>query len=133
MIKRFGPAKLVISNIEDNHYVVLLKLASKSKVFTVKVPSKRHIKSKLERMVDVATRRKVYFYRSGMDCDGVEFGNAIAYKNIHEAEESQEHDYNWADGPMYFNRMTKEEYLAAKPHRRDRAMEAFENGHPHSW
>lgn len=121
----------------DGKSTLYLRFGEKGKLHEYTMPTKRQLKRRLaqkwERFVDVTTRRTVYFYSSGMDCDGVESGHRVKYKNILVAEKEQENDYEWADGPLYFNRLTKAEYMEAESHYRDRGMEAYENGHPHCY
>ena len=133
--KALGLSLFVLKDGKD--VTVVMKAGKKStKAHMFKWYSKRQLKVKstdaLETFIDVTTRRTVYFYESGMDCDGVSSGSGSKYKNIFEAEKSQEHAYEWADGPLYFSRMTKQEYLESKPHYRDHGMEAHEDGHPHN-
>lgn len=89
------------------------------------------VKPFFTRMVDLATNRTVYFYESGTDCDGVSSGRAVEYRNLREAEKDHDSQYEWADGPLSFSRISKAEFNDAQPFFRDLGLEAFENGHPH--
>ena len=102
-----------------------------TKWFTI--PSCKVLLAALVNVIDVITYRKVYYYRSGMDCDGVQFGGPVVYSNIRIARERMESDYQWSDGPLSFSRMTRLEYREAESFTRDRGMEAFEDGHSHCW
>jgi len=135
IIKRFKGLRLIIAEYETNQYVIAIGAGKKNITFNIKWYTKRQLKRiaarKWERVVDVVTRRSVYFYQSGTDCDGVSSGNGIKYKNIFAAEREQESDYEWADGPLYFSRITKAEYEKSESHYRDYGMEAHEDGHSH--
>lgn len=84
---------------------------------------KQSIAERAQYVVDVATRRAVYYYHSGRDCDGVEYGRPVKYDNRLVAEKSMDDAYEWADGPMYFTRITKAEYEKAELYSRDRFAE----------
>jgi len=133
-IKFLGARVMAFADLGDVY--IVLSAGKLHKSITFKQPTKRKIKQaiacKWERFVDVTTRRAVYFYESGTDCDGVSSGSPVKYSNIFKAEQDQDEAYNWADGPLYFSRITKAEYAEAKSYRRDHGMEAYEDGHPHS-
>ena len=128
-IKRFLGLKVisVIGGSRERHVVVAAGQFTVAR-FTYNPRAwadfKQAASQKAEYAVDVITRREVFFYHSGRDCDGVEYGSGCAYKNIHEARESIEDAYEWADGPMSFTRITRKQYEEAESYSRDRFAEA---------
>lgn len=67
---------------------------------------------------------KVYYINSGRDCDGVEYSSSYDFDNQYEADVYIESAYEWADGPMYWSKCTKEEYDEHKSYQRDTYAEA---------
>lgn len=114
---------------------LVASIGKHQKMFQFKLRNKRQLKQllahKWERIVDVTTLRTVYFIEGGTDCDGVSSSSSIKYKNIFAAEKAQDHAYEWADGPLYFTRCSKEEHMEYQNTWRDYGMEAHEDGHPH--
>lgn len=85
----------------------------------------------LSQLVEFGEAGKIALVRSGRDCDGVEYdGDVVIVTATKQAVEAQvEGDLEYADGPMYF-RLERPSVAKTIEHRsRDRAMEAFENGH----
>jgi hypothetical protein len=84
-----------------------------------------------------ARRQQVTSYvalvRSGMDCDGVQYGNDVTYvpASWREVETRIDDDCRHADGPIYHQIMKPSEAAGLRKHSRDLALEAFEDGHPH--
>lgn len=76
-------------------------------------------------------RRTQYYINSGTDCDGVSSSRAVSFPNAAEAERQMNEAYQWADGPEYFTKCTKEQYEEYEATWRDYGMEAYEDGHPH--
>ena len=117
-IKRFLGLKVisVIGGSRERHVVVAAGQFTVAR-FTYNplawADFKQAASQKAEYAVDVITR-----------CDGVEYGSGCAYKNIHEALESIEDAYEWADGPMSFTRITRKQYEEAESYSRDRFAEA---------
>jgi hypothetical protein len=72
----------------------------------------------------------VYYSYFSRDCDMCESYNAYEYKNYYQARNQQAESYEWAEGPMSYDEISKEEYqdLSGHYHTRDRVMEAYENG-----
>jgi hypothetical protein len=76
---------------------------------------------------------KIAVYRSGRDCDGVEYDKAYitdAPTGVVEFIRSEEEHYQWLDGPerTHFGKPSKCEPFSEMC---DLVMEAYENGHPH--
>jgi hypothetical protein len=85
----------------------------------------------LSQLVEFREAGKIALVRSGRDCDGVEYdGDVVIVTATKQAVEAQvEGDLEYADGPMYF-RLERPSVAKTIEHwSRDRAMEAFENGH----
>ena len=90
------------------------------------------IKHNIEMVTIRCDFRTQYYHESGRDCDGVTSSCVHKYKNALQAYEAIESAYNWADGPVYFTKITKAQYDTFEPvPSRDLVLEAFENGHPH--
>ena len=91
------------------------------KIIKLKIPKlqKNQVKAKILRLIDCTTFRKVYFYHSGRDCDGVEYGRVMSFCNIFDAERYIEHSYKWADGPMSFVRISKKQADESENYQRD--------------
>lgn len=77
---------------------------------------------------------KMWVSESGMDCDCVSYSG-----HLHECEanlrayEKLGYEINeWADGPFNIYPITEEQAAESRPRSRDLAMEAYEDGHPHS-
>lgn len=115
--------------------VSFMKIKSLSTTVTFTPPTMSGISGALKlRISDIMDRtgRQVYYFNSGMDCDGVQYGSPVKFDNIGQAEERMEDDYKWADGPTNWNRITKDQYMASTSYMRDLGMEAHEDGHPHN-
>ena len=91
-------------------------------------------KAKLKAELDACTVNGVYArVTCGMDCDCVKFKRIrhVPNNGIMAYIRDEEHAYKWADGPIgiYIENPVEcpEEYQS-----RDLALEAFEDGHPHS-
>lgn len=85
----------------------------------------------LRQLVEFGEAGKIALVRSGRDCDGVEYdGDVVIVTATKQSVEAQvEGDLEYADGPMYF-RLERPSVAKTIEHlSRDRAMEAFENGH----
>jgi hypothetical protein len=92
-------------------------------------------KLKKRRLIDVITRREVFYYHTGMDCDHSYWEHPCKYDNIFHAEKCIDSAYEDAEGALTFTRITRDEYDRCKERgnvSRDLALEAHENGHPHS-
>ena len=76
--------------------------------------------------------RPVYAIVDATDCDHYRVVSAIKLKNYREFQAWCEMEYNCAEGPVYIHVISKEEYRTFSRYERDYAMEAYENGHPHS-
>lgn len=131
-----GSIDLFIYNIHGGEkWDYHIKVGKFRKYANIRIRSRYTIKKELRqlrtRVVDIVTRRPVYFYSSGMDCDCVSYGHPVKYDNIFVAEKDIEESYAWADGPMSYERMTKADYEEAESYSRDLAMEAHEDGHDH--
>jgi len=98
-----------------------------------------HILSKRwELMARIAECRRsdgrMWVSESGMDCDCVRYSGSM-----HECEATLAAFYKlydetnqWADGPFSMYPVTEAERAEIKYESRDLAMEAYEDGHPHS-
>jgi hypothetical protein len=93
---------------------------------------KRVIRSKLNKALDYATQRTVYYYFESTDCDHTSVGYPIKYKNIQTAIVSINDAYDNAEGATYFSRITKAEYDENERYNRDLVLEAHEDGHPYN-
>lgn len=69
---------------------------------------------------------------SGMDCDCVQYTNSrvVECKGVAWFNAMANDNYEWADGPMHVGFCKPED--RPDNHSRDLAMEAYEDGHPHS-
>lgn len=69
---------------------------------------------------------------SGMDCDCVQYchGREIDAPRAIKWQAEVNSEYEWADGPMSVSICRPDEL--PENYSRDLAMEAYENGHPHS-
>lgn len=75
--------------------------------------------------------KPIYYSYFSRDCDMCETSYVDVFKAGKKAFlKMQEDACKWADGPMSWTPISKEEYEAEKGmvHHRDRVMEAFENG-----
>ena len=75
----------------------------------------------------------------GMDCDGVQYAGSVSivemepFKTLRQSVDDHiAHTYHWADGPCHYAIMPVEQARQIEYRSRDRALEAFEDGHPHS-
>jgi len=68
---------------------------------------------------------------SGRDCDGVEYHNRVSIVPVEEADACEAGEEEWADGPIYFERMRPSEAKTLEYSSRDLVAEAHENGHSH--
>ena len=118
--------------IDCNKVYLSAKLFGLSGSANFLIISQEEMSERMTNLIDKVTRRKVYFYEGGRDCDGVSSASGTEYNNIYEAEASQEKAYQWADGPLYFTRITKEEYNGSESYYRDYGTEAYEDGHAHN-
>lgn len=84
------------------------------------------------RLVDIITNRKIYFIHSSTDCDWSHSRCRCVVNNWREFDRYIENAHDNAEGPQGFERITKDEYDEYKNSSRDLALEAYENGHPHS-
>lgn len=77
---------------------------------------------------------KMWVSESGMDCDGVQYSGSMHECDANlRAYEALVYDINgWADGPFSTYPITEAERAEVTYQSRDLAMEAFEDGHPHS-
>lgn len=98
----------------------------------IKTGAKRKFESAKLRAVDVITMRKVYYWYTAYDCDMTYVEYGCEYKNIFDAEKCIDEAYESAEGRTTFERITKADYEESEAVCRDLALEAFENGHPHS-
>lgn len=90
---------------------------------------------KVSELIRVAKFWKPVYCRVwSRDCDMCESTYYTKYKNYFEMFHSRKKAYEWAEGPMSYDEVSKQEYLEYKNtyHTRDRAMEAFENGNGRS-
>jgi hypothetical protein len=89
-------------------------------------------RAKLKAMIDkLAKDGKVGVVESGMDCDCVQYSGKVRVIDAHVAayELLYRETAEWADGPFHFTLAPPDvdvEYRSV-----DRAMEAYEDGHPH--
>lgn len=76
---------------------------------------------------------RVALVEGGRDCDGAQWeGRVTIMPALYYAIEREvESRCKWADGPLWFDVMKPSEAAEVEPIRRDLALEAFENGHPH--
>lgn len=115
--------------VESHEQQVLGMFVGRKQVVNIKFVKrswsdiKQAIAERVQYAVDVVTRRTVYYYHSGRDCDGVEYGGPVKYENRLVAEKSMDEAYDWADGPMHFARITAKEYADAESYSRDRYAE----------
>ena len=72
----------------------------------------------------------IYLLCTGRDCDCVDFGRVSKHETQEDADKYIDEAYEWADGPMRFREITKEQYENhdSKAYHRDHIMEAYENG-----
>lgn len=75
----------------------------------------------------------IYYSHWSRDCDMCE-STTFGWCFPHEYDEIQDDASEWAEGPMSFEKITKEEYEQYKGEsfKRDRVMEAYENGNGRS-
>lgn len=76
----------------------------------------------------------VALVRSGMDCDGTQYGNDVVYvpATVKDVLERIDSDLAYADGPMHHTIAHPSIARDLHSYSRDLALEAFENGHPWS-
>ena len=75
---------------------------------------------------------KLYVRVWSRDCDMCEGTSRHTIPaSVMAYEQLCNYEYEYAEGPVSITIMTKEENEEYKPHFRDRALEAFEDGHPH--
>ncbi|WGH49736.1 hypothetical protein [Alishewanella phage vB_AspM_Slickus01] len=120
---RLGKLKLTVIGFQYE-YVCSITLSNKPlRSFSVKRINVKHVKNdikdKLQFFFDKISRRKVYFYNSGMDCDGVSYGSPMTFENIDEANDYIDNAYEWADGYMNFTRISKKQAKEAESYSRD--------------
>lgn len=53
---------------------------------------------------------KVFVYTGGRDCDGYRWGSVSEFKTLLEAHEHVEESYRWADGPMGWSVITRDDF-----------------------
>jgi hypothetical protein len=110
-----------------DHLILSLKIGKMQKCWLIETPQwrvmKRSAKLRAKLLIDKLTRRTVYYYCSGHDCDHSHFGYQVKYKNIYEAEIEIDDMYEWADGPMNFSRISKKEYREAESYKIDKGAE----------
>lgn len=71
---------------------------------------------------------------SGMDCDCVKYsrGRVVEVTSVADLDDWIKDQLEWADGPMDFAICGPDDADHYKGYSRDLALEAFEDGHPHS-
>jgi hypothetical protein len=76
---------------------------------------------------------KVAVVESGMDCDGVQYAGKVSLIDATVAAflAHWDHTAQWADGPFYLTVMRPSDAERVTYRSRDRAAEAFEDGHAH--
>lgn len=86
------------------------------------------------RIAAVAVNGRVGVVTSGMDCDCVQYRRESIRdvpESIFAAWRAREEDYESADGPMSISYVRPDECEDGHYVSRDRALEAFEDGHAH--
>ena len=88
----------------------------------------------LAQMADCTENGKVALIESGMDCDCVRYSGRVHIVDATEqaVEDLFEHVAKWADGPFNLSFCKPSVAEQVQYTSRDLALEAFENGHPHS-
>lgn len=81
-----------------------------------------------------AENGKVALIESGMDCDGVQYTGHVTLIDANFAAYEKHHDHvaEHADGRFWFAIMKPSDAKNVHYRSRDRALEAYEDGHPHS-
>ena len=83
---------------------------------------------KVKRFLDKLFLEHIYYVQWSRDCDMFESTNASICYGRKAYIKMQEDACDWAEGPMSWNEISKEEYEEFQPDHRDRVMEAYENG-----
>jgi len=92
----------------------------------------RALRRRMYHAAMIARPWPVYYICSGMDCDGSQYSDAYRFDNGYAAYKEIAASYASADGPMGWTPCTFMEYRTHIPYHYDLALEAFENGHPHT-
>jgi len=87
---------------------------------------KIHRKTKL--FIDQTFKEHIYITCWSRDCDMFESTTASVCYGRKAFEKIKEEAYEWAEGPVSWEEISKEEYEDFQPYHRDRIMEAYENG-----
>ena len=88
----------------------------------------------LAEMAACTENGKVALIESGMDCDCVRYSGRVHIVDATEeaVEELYDYVYKWADGPVSLAFCKPSVAKQVRYTSRDLALEAFEDGHPHS-
>lgn len=83
---------------------------------------------------ECAENGQILVIESGMDCDCVQYDGRtrVIEASIKAYDELEREVGEWADGPFSFSIARPSEEANIHYRSRDRALEAYEDGHPHS-
>jgi len=130
--QKLGPIFIMIVQ-HSRHNQTYISFKDSYRIF--KTPRLKVIKAKAKERalfaLDIITNRTIYLAIDSTDCDHSRSTYTQECTNRFKAEAFIADTYDWAEGPTYIKRITKQEFIEFEATSRDMALEAFENGHPH--
>lgn len=96
--------------------------------------SKRWVMMERIEKCRITGTNQMWVTESGMDCDSTQYSGHLRKCEATVAAFYKLYDEvgSWADGPFSLWPVTEEEREEIRPQSRDLALEAYEDGHPHS-
>jgi len=124
--------KLALKRIEFAEFVELVQREKQMNIAFKemnKLTSQRDkLNERISLLEDLALFGEFFIETWSRDCDMCESTSVARYTSMKEYDEAMDAVEGWAEGPVSFTHISKEDADKFEPHTRDRVMEAYENG-----
>jgi len=124
--------KLALKRMEFAEFVTLVKREKQMTIAMKEIDKLSRQRNKLNERIsmleDLALFGEFFIETWSRDCDMCESTSVARYTSMKEYDEAMDAVEGWAEGPVSFTHISKEDADKFEPHTRDRVMEAYENG-----
>lgn len=133
VVRELGVERLLLKAIASQHTTGIFSVFSLTQQQRNRLDDLRRKRATVELIAARNRNGHIYVYVWQMDCDCASWDSMYCMPATYEAfDKFCDGIYENAEGRVSIHISTQEEYRKFRPSSRDHALEAFEDGHPHS-
>jgi type I site-specific restriction endonuclease len=120
-----------------NSKLFIIELKVMTRVYSIRQTlryMRRYLKSRIYLLCSFIAHTFPFIFKTryykfwSRDCDLCESTRVYTFPSKYHADDFEDEQYEWAEGPQSMEEVSKQEYMEFQPSFRDRVMEAYENG-----